>query len=404
MANYIVSVTTSDDSIIRIFSDSVYLGYKYVNQGLNNLIFELSELKDITYIIEDFKGKVLSITTVTPELTISSTNLITNKYDNLPIKRSIWANHLTDDRNNIVVQDYAFKKAITPDLGKYSWGDVAFGNGVFVAVSNSGASTQSATSVDGKNWTIRSNLPSAGAWSVVVYGNGIFAAFISSSTKAAISADNGVTWTSKTLPISAIWTDAVYGNNAFVVLPLSSANTVVSTDNGDTWVQGNIGVSSSWKSIAYGNNMFLTVSSNTLSSVYSSIDGINWTARTMPMTSGWYHTSFMDGKFVAISTSHYYFESANCIDWGNMEIPNIIPTAIASLYYKLNDFYIIVLGGGSYIFVSYDNNVWFSRNMDGNPFGIAKRIIYGNDVVVMATPGAIFFSDLTAKEIIYLFN
>ena len=71
---------------------------------------------------------------------------------------------------------------------------MAYGNGMFVAVSSS---TAAAYSTDGIHWTA-STLPSTALISVA-YGNGVFVALRNSSTAAAYSTD-GINWTAGTIP------------------------------------------------------------------------------------------------------------------------------------------------------------------------------------------------------------
>ena len=86
------------------------------------------------------------------------------------------------------------------------WGSVAYGNGVFVAVSNN--TTTAASSTDGITWTLRT-LPALVAWYSVTYGNGVFAA-ISNGTTTAASSTDGITWTLRTLPSAAAWYSVTY--------------------------------------------------------------------------------------------------------------------------------------------------------------------------------------------------
>lgn len=56
-----------------------------------------------------------------------------------------------------------------------SWRSVAYGNGLFVAVSNTGTGNRVMTSPDGINWTIRTSATD-NAWISVTYGAGLFVA------------------------------------------------------------------------------------------------------------------------------------------------------------------------------------------------------------------------------------
>ena len=89
-----------------------------------------------------------------------------------------------------------------------AWIDVTWGNGRFVAIAG-GGSTAAAYSLDGVTWTA-ATLP-AGTWTHVAYGQGVFMA-VSTTTAAAVSED-GVTWTSKTTATaSGGFASAAFGN------------------------------------------------------------------------------------------------------------------------------------------------------------------------------------------------
>ena len=61
------------------------------------------------------------------------------------------------------------------------WRGVVYGNGTFVAVSNSGTGNRVMTSPDGITWTSRASAADNN-WSSVTYGNGTFVAVAYSGT------------------------------------------------------------------------------------------------------------------------------------------------------------------------------------------------------------------------------
>jgi hypothetical protein len=105
--------------------------------------------------------------------------------------------------------------------GEGFW-SVAYGNGIFVVVGY-GATGPGATSTDGITWTQRT-LPSLGAdtsgWDRVAFGDGVFLA-VSTYSIAATSAD-GIAWTSRTLPTSGPLYGVAYGAGTFVALRYNS--------------------------------------------------------------------------------------------------------------------------------------------------------------------------------------
>jgi hypothetical protein len=144
------------------------------------------------------------------------------------------------------------------------WEDVAYGGGVFVAVSG-GSSDAAATSSDGITWTLRT-LPSYDNWKAIAYGNGLFAVVASGASGAATSSD-GITWTQRTLPASATWSSVAYGGGSFAAI--AHLNIAATSTDGITWTQRTLPVYAQWRGIAYGNNRFVGIASDTVSSVTS---------------------------------------------------------------------------------------------------------------------------------------
>jgi hypothetical protein len=90
---------------------------------------------------------------------------------------------------------------------------IAFANGTFVWVTNSGTLY---TSADGLTWVLRST-PGSLQFSDVSYGGGLFVVLGGgvSADNRAITSTNGKIWTLRTLPSSQTWLDAVYTGTAF---------------------------------------------------------------------------------------------------------------------------------------------------------------------------------------------
>ena len=85
-----------------------------------------------------------------------------------------------------------------------TWMSVAYGNGLFVAVSQ-GSDNQVMTSPDGINWTTRTPA-NDNNWSSVTYGNGLFVAVSYSGTNNRVmTSPDGITWTSRTSAADNSW-------------------------------------------------------------------------------------------------------------------------------------------------------------------------------------------------------
>ena len=211
-------------------------------------------------------------------------------------------------------------------------GKIAFGNGLFVTVGNSGGSGTVWTSEDGFVWTSRT-AASNDTWSNITYGNGLFVAVaISYSAGGGImTSPDGITWTLREGVGPGGFTDVTYGNGLFVAVKTGSPGTMVTSYDGFTWSDQSTGISSLavyyangifttgkhystdgiiWNaatspntpvSITYGNGYFMAVTDTEIKYLYS-VDGINWTADTPPNLSNFKDIAFGENTFVSIGS------------------------------------------------------------------------------------------------------
>ena len=211
-------------------------------------------------------------------------------------------------------------------------GKIAFGNGIFVTVANSGGSGTVWTSPDGFIWTSQT-AASNDTWSNITFGNGLFVAVASSYSAGGgiMTSTDGITWTLRVGVGPGGFTDVTYGNGLFVAVKTGSPGTMVTSSNGITWTDQSTGISSlavhfennvfttgkhystngiSWSaasspntpvSITYGNGYFMAVTDTEIKYLYST-DGINWTADTPPNTSNFKDVAFGENTFVSIGS------------------------------------------------------------------------------------------------------
>lgn len=258
------------------------------------------------------------------------------------------------------------------------WYSVAYGNGVFVAVSRLDSAV--AYSTDGSNWTSLDALPSSQNWSVT-YGNRLFVAVAEGSNEAAYST-NGSTWTSTTLPGSENWQSVTYGNGMFVAVAVGSADDAYSVD-GSSWTGGSLPVSGEWQAVTYANGLFVAVAGNSTEAAYStngttwtnatlpasadwwavtygnglfvavaynsddsaySTDGSTWTIGTMPSSTNWYSIAYANGVFIAISDNSTAASSTNGSVWTGVGLPNSA------------DWASVAYGNGVFVAVAHNSN------------------------------------------------
>jgi len=200
------------------------------------------------------------------------------------------------------------------------WHSVCYGNGLFVAVANSGTGNRVMTSPDGINWTLRTT-PADNNWRSVCYGNGLFVAVADTGTgNRVMTSPDGINWTLRTTPADNQWRSVCYGNGLFVAVACSgTGNRVMTSPNGINWTLRTTPADNNWLSVCYGNGLFVAVAnSGTGNRVMTSPDGINWTLRTTPADNQWYSVCYGNGLFVAVAytgTGNRVMTSPDGINW-----------------------------------------------------------------------------------------
>lgn len=191
-------------------------------------------------------------------------------------------------------------RAIPASLSGNQWRAITFGNGIFVAVSRTGTSSNRVmTSPDGLTWTEQVSA-NGNNWRGITFGNNLFVAVADSGTgNRVMTSPDGVSWTARASASDAGWTDVTYGNGLFVAV---AAGAVMTSPDGVTWSLRTAANSNAYTAVAYGNGMFVAVAtSGTGNRVMTSSDGMNWTARTTPSNINWRGITYGNGLFVAVA-------------------------------------------------------------------------------------------------------
>ena len=109
------------------------------------------------------------------------------------------------------------------------WYSVTFGNGLFVAVANSGTGNRVMTSPDGIVWTSRTSAAD-NAWFSVAYGNGLFVAVaITGTGNKVMTSPDGIAWTIRASAADNAWISVAYANGMFVAVAYTGTGNRVMT-------------------------------------------------------------------------------------------------------------------------------------------------------------------------------
>ncbi len=234
-----------------------------------------------------------------------------------------------------------------------SWSSVAYGKGLFVAVSSSGTN-RVMTSPDGIAWTPRS-APEANNWYSVTYGNGLFVAVAYSGTNRVMTSPDGITWTARAAAEANQWWSVTYGNGLFVSVAQDGTNRVMTSPDGITWTARAATEANQWFSVTYSNGLFVAVANTGTNRVMTSPDGITWTARAAAEASGWSSVTYGNGLFVAVAEfgTNRVMTSPDGITW----------TARAAA--AANAWWSVSYGNGLFVAVAYDGTNRVMTSPDG---------------------------------------
>lgn len=221
-----------------------------------------------------------------------------------------------------------------------NWTGVAYGNGVFVAVADTGVGNRAMVSSDGYNWTIGKS-PSLLVTTMAVAGealdmtintyypdrfadgdvigvtldsedihwttvNGTPTATtitLASALTGAVAVDNEILTT-----IDNEWNSVAYGGGTFVaVANTGTGNRVMTSSDGVTWTIRTSAADNNWISVTYGSSLFVAVANNEPSPagdllVMTSPTGVTWTIRQTPVNT-WRAVTYGNNLFVAVADS-----------------------------------------------------------------------------------------------------
>jgi hypothetical protein len=165
------------------------------------------------------------------------------------------------------------------------WVSVTHGNGLFVAVAQSGTGNQVMTSPDGITWTSRTSAAN-NSWYCVAFGNNQFVAVAYSGTgNRVMTSPDGINWTSRTSAADNYWYGVTYGNGLFVAVAVVGTDRVMtstfsSAADAPVIISATLGTSTSIN--------FTQTSSTYAPAItnyeYSTNNGINWSSLSPAVT------------------------------------------------------------------------------------------------------------------------
>ena len=309
----------------------------------------------------------------TDDLTWDSTEEILNINGRLDLAGEVLIADLVFTENNISSNN--------------QWSGVAYGDGLFVAVSTNGTNRVMISS-DGINWT--EQLVPDRTWSDIAYGNGLFVAITSDSDagdKRVMTSPDGINWTERSVPIKD-WMRITYGDGLFVAgafaFGTGISDAIMTSPDGINWTQRTHDPTVNFVtlfSVAYGNGMF--IASTYSDKILFSTDGIVWNTRQLPITnkdSNWKDITYGNGVFTMISGSDTNNKTVMTSSDGENWNLHQLETSYNFTQIKYDGGLFLVIDGSDNILSSLDGVNWSEVS---SPEGCGWRdTAYGDNLFV----------------------
>lgn len=183
--------------------------------------------------------------------------------------------------------------------------DVAYGNGVFVAVGDAGTVL---TSVDKTNWISRFSGTSNGLYALT-YGNGVFVAV--APGKVIFTSQDGDAWSRRDLEQNFNLVSVTYGNDLFVAVQ-SGSSTFLTSSNGFDWAPQS-GDEQYLREVRCCAGLFIAVGWPEV--ILTSTNGTSWTRRRMGGEVLREGVVYGMGAFIAVGTDGTILTSSDAIEW-----------------------------------------------------------------------------------------
>ncbi len=249
---------------------------------------------------------------------------------------------------------------IAGDIAQQSWYSVIYENDKFVAVSGDGYSS---VSTDGMSWSSPSFISSATYYDLA-FGNGLFIAVASSGDSSIMVSKDGTNWVTPTSSTNTNLRSVTYGAGEFVAL--GYYGDILKSTDGEHWIfYESVLPSVNFQSIAYGDGTYVACSSssneeeNYGGEIWSSTDGENWTQRTVSSSVQWIDVKYETGLFLAIGEDDYadnsgaLFTSPDGVTWTDRQLESDQVSAMAYGHDRL------VVFGTKYQTESSENSDFF---------------------------------------------
>ena len=283
-------------------------------------------------------------------------------------------------RGSIMTSEDGVHWQVTYANAAYTLWDVAYGNGLFVAVGgmNTGPCFI-ATSGDGVTWTQATGASAyADLFSIEYDGTQFIAAGKTHSGSNAITtvSGNGANWTDKPIGILP-GLQAVASDGAKLVAMSGYGNIYLSADAGTSWGYCTGGSTQTLQDVAYnGSNLYVAVGLK--GTIQTSPDGRDWTIQTSGTANDLNKVDYLDGQFIAVGKAGTILTSPDGVIWTAQTTG--VTQELKGLTYGEGRY--VVVGGSSdsspVMLYSTDGVTWTSEDMTGIISRSFVSVAYGD--------------------------
>ena len=259
---------------------------------------------------------------------------------------------------------------------------IAHGNGIFVAVSGFGVTSISS---DGVSWTNNSPIFA----NAVAFANGIFVAVGDSGTNGPISTStDGINWTTSTSAATEALYDVAFGGGTFVAV--GADGTLLTSPTGETWTVRASGTPVHLRSVAFQDGTFVAAGDG--GTILTSLPGTEWTTRSSGETMDLLGVGGGNGRFVVVGRSGMISTSADGAAW-TRSVTAVTVNELNAVAYGNGSF--AAVGQGGTIVQSVTGSGWTARasgttnDLRGITFANGTFIAVGDAGTILTSSDAI---------------
>ncbi len=255
--------------------------------------------------------------------------------------------------------------------------EVRYGNGLWVAVGDSGTIL---TSTDGITWTARVSGTTAYLRDAR-YANGLWV--INGDSGTILTSTDGTSWTARASGTTVTLLDARYANGLWVIN--GDSGTLLTSTDGISWTKRVSGTTVTLLDARYANGLWVAVGSS--GTILTSTDGTSWTARASGTTVTLWDARHANGLWVIVGYSGTILTSPDGITW------TVRVSGTAQNLYEVrhaNGLW-VVAGYSGTLLTSPDGITWTVRDSGTEAYLYEAR--YGNGLwVVVGSYGTLLTS------------